>query len=110
LTKADIVNKVAEATGITKLETEAVIDGFISTIINSLKEGQHIDIRGFASFGIKEQKAKTARNPKTGELVEVEERIVPTVKISKQLKQSVSETLKARIADHPETKQEIINQ
>jgi len=94
MTKADIVNKVAEATGITKTETEAVIDGFIITIINALKNGESVDLRGFATFSVKKRKSKIARNPKTGETIELKERYVPTAKISKQFKLAVSESLK----------------
>jgi DNA-binding protein HU-beta len=96
LTKADIVNTVADATGITKIETEAVIDGFITTIINTLKQGQSIDIRGFATFTVKKHKEKLARNPKTGEVVKVKERFVPAVKLSKQLKYSVDDNLQMK--------------
>ena len=94
MTKADIVNSVANATGITKTETEAVIDGFIITIINALKNGQSVDLRGFATFTVKKRKSKMARNPKTGETIELKERYVPTIKISKQFKNSVSESMK----------------
>ena len=94
MTKADIINSVAAATGITKTETEAVIDGFIITIINTLKNGQSVDLRGFAAFTVKKRKSKIARNPKTGETIEVKERYVPTIKISKQFKNSVSESMK----------------
>ncbi len=94
MTKADIVNNVAAATGITKTETEAVIDGFIITIINTLKKGENVDLRGFATFTVKKRKSKIARNPKTGETIELKERYVPTVKISKQFKNAVSESVK----------------
>jgi DNA-binding protein HU-beta len=96
MTKAEIINAVAEATGITKIETEAVIDGFITTVINTLKEGVDVDIRGFASFTVKKHKGKKARNPKTGEIVDIKERFVPVVKISKQLKHSVDDNLKTK--------------
>ncbi|HMD13745.1 MAG TPA: HU family DNA-binding protein, partial [Bacteroidota bacterium] len=47
LTKADIVDHIASGTGLTKVETEAVVDGFIQTVIEALKEGKNIEIRGF---------------------------------------------------------------
>jgi DNA-binding protein HU-beta len=49
VTKADIVDVIASATGLTKVETEAVVDGFIQTVINAMKEGKNIEIRGFGS-------------------------------------------------------------
>ena len=93
MTKADIVDVIASATGLTKVETEAVVDGFISTVINSLKEGKNIEIRGFGSFKVKKRRGRMARNPRTGEQVRVEEHYVPLFKVSKELKGLVNENL-----------------
>lgn len=93
MTKADIVDIVAEATGLTKVETEAVIDGFLSTIKNSLKEGERVEFRGFGSFSVKKRMPKKARNPGTGEVVYLPERYVPTFKASKILKELVTKSL-----------------
>ena len=93
MTKADIVDIVAEATGLTKVETEAVIDGFLSTIKNSLQEGERVEFRGFGSFSVKKRMPKKARNPGTGEIVYLPERYVPTFKASKILKELVTKSL-----------------
>lgn len=55
MTKADIVEKVASGTGLTKLETEAIIEGFLNTVIHSLREGNGIEIRGFGSYKVKKK-------------------------------------------------------
>ncbi|MDP2208691.1 MAG: HU family DNA-binding protein [Bacteroidota bacterium] len=94
MTKADIVDVIASATGLTKVETEAVVDGFISTVINALKEGKNIEIRGFGSFKVKKRKGRMARNPRTGAQVQVDEHFVPLFKVSKELKSNVNENLK----------------
>lgn len=94
MTKADIVDVIASATGLTKVETEAVVDGFISTVINALKEGKNIEIRGFGSFKVKKRKGRMARNPRTGAQVLVDEHFVPLFKVSKELKTNVNENLK----------------
>lgn len=86
MTKADIVDKVAAGTGLTKLETEAIIEGFFKTVIEALKEGRGIEIRGFGSYKVKKKNARHARNPKTGEQVQVPEHFVPTFKFSKDFK------------------------
>jgi DNA-binding protein HU-beta len=86
MTKADIVDKVAIGTGLTKLETEAIIEGFFKTVIESLTEGKGIEIRGFGSYKVKKKNARHARNPKTGEQVQVPEHYVPTFKFSKDFK------------------------
>ena len=93
MTKADIVDIIAEATGLTKVETEAVIDGFLSTIKNSLQEGERVEFRGFGSFSVKKRMPKKARNPGTGEVVYLPERYVPTFKASKLLKEMITENL-----------------
>ena len=89
MTKADIVEKVAEGTGLTKLETEAIVEGFLNTVIQSLKEGKGIEIRGFGSYKVKKKNARYARNPRTGEKVFVDEHFVPVFKFSKEFKNTV---------------------
>ncbi len=94
MTKADIVDVIASGTGLTKVETEAVVDGFIQTVISSLRDGKNIEIRGFGSFKVKKRKGRVARNPRTGEQVQVDEHYVPIFKVSKDLKAVVNENLK----------------
>ncbi len=85
---------IASATGLTKVETEAVVDGFIQTVIDTMKQGKNIEIRGFGSFKVKKRKGRVARNPRTGEQVMVDEHFVPIFKVSKELKHLVDENLK----------------
>ena len=94
MTKADIVDVIASGTGLTKVETEAVVDGFIQTVIASLRDGKNIEIRVFGSFKVKKRKGRVARNPRTGEQVQVDEHYVPIFKVSKDLKSIVNENLK----------------
>lgn len=94
MTKADVVDHIAGGTGLTKVETEAVVDGFIQTVIEALKEGKNIEIRGFGSFRTKKRKGRIARNPRTGEQVKVEDHFVPVFKVSKELKTAVNENIK----------------
>jgi len=89
MTKADIVNIVAHATGLTKVDTEVVVDGFIATISDALQRGERIDFRGFGSFSLKLRKPKKARNPGTGEEISLPARIVPVFKPSKLLKNTI---------------------
>lgn len=97
MTKADIVDRVAAGTGLTKLETEAIIEGFFTTVIEALKEGRGIEIRGFGSYKVKKKNARNARNPKTGEKVFVEEHFVPTFKFSKEFKEIVNAGLSGKL-------------
>ena len=77
MTKQNIVNIVSEATGLTKVETEAVMNGVMSTIIDSLGRNERVELRGFGTFGVKHRKPKKARNPGTGESIFLPERHVP---------------------------------
>ncbi len=94
MTKADIVEVVAGGTGLTKLETEAIVEGFLNTVIQSLRAGKGIEIRGFGSYRVKKKNARYARNPRTGEKVYVEEQFVPVFKFSKDFKAAVDQGMK----------------
>ena len=93
MTKANIVDQVANATGLTKVETEAVFEGLINSIIDSLSNGERVDIRGFGSFIVKKRSARDAHNPATREVVKLKERFVPSFKVSKLLKDKVNKAL-----------------
>ncbi len=93
MTKADIIREVSDMTGLTKVEIEAVLEGVIVSIADSLKRGERIDIRGFGSFLVKQRAARDARNPATSEIVKLKERFVPLFKVSKILKEDVNKSL-----------------
>ena len=94
MTKADIVDRVALGTGLTKLETEAIVEGFFKTVIEALREGKGIEIRGFGTYKVKKKRARQARNPKSGAKVFVPEHFVPTFKFSKDFKEMVDKGMK----------------
>ena len=79
MTKADLVEQVAEAIGpgITKRDYALVIDGFLAAVKKALARGDSIEIRGFGTFRVRHRKGRMARNPRTGEPVEVLPRSVP---------------------------------
>ncbi len=85
MTKADIVEQIANATGLTKRDVAVVVDLLLETISKALAEREHIEIRGFGSFKVKTRRARVARNPRTGERVDVPEKIVPYFKASRDL-------------------------
>lgn len=95
-TKADLVSRIAEGTGLTKIEVEAVVEGLFKSIIESLQHSKGIEIRGFGSFRVKKRNAKHARNPITGEKVFVEEHYVPAFKFSKDFKALVDKGIKEK--------------
>ena len=91
MTKAQIVDRIAEATGLTKLETEAVVDGFMHTVIQAVVEGEGVELRGFGSFKAQQRAARTARNPRTNEPVPVAARTLPIFKPAGEFKRLVQE-------------------
>ena len=93
MTKADIIDQVASATGLTKVEIEAVMGGIITTIISALKQNDRVELRGFGTFGVKRRDPRKARNPGTGEVVYLPERYVPTFKPSRQLMTFINDAL-----------------
>lgn len=96
MTKADIVDEISKATGLTKIETKAVVDGVFSSIITSIAGGNRIELRGFGVYKSKSRKPRMARNPKTGEKVALEKRFVPVFKPSPEFRQKVNESMKAK--------------
>jgi integration host factor subunit beta len=91
MTKADLVDRVTAATGLTKRDVAVVVDRFIDAVGAALANGKHIEIRGFGSFKVKSRRARTARNPRTGATVEVPEKLVPYFKVSKELKKIIED-------------------
>ncbi len=90
MTKADIVDIISSSVGLTKVETEAVVNGFMETVIDAMKRGDNIELRGFGSFKVVKRAQRVARNPKTNEEVTVPEQYVPVLKISKEFKEAVN--------------------
>ncbi len=91
--KQDIVDNVANATGLTKVEVEAVLNESFSEIITALSNNEKIELRGFGTFSAKHRLPKKARNPKTGDPIFLPERYVPVFKPSKLMKKTVNEKL-----------------
>ncbi|MFQ5869607.1 MAG: HU family DNA-binding protein [Candidatus Zixiibacteriota bacterium] len=89
MTKAELVEKVAEKTGLTKNDVAVTVDTFLDSIKSAMENGSNIEIRGFGAFKIKERKARKARNPRTGEEVPVPSRKVPVFKPSNEFKSMV---------------------
>ncbi len=83
--KADIVELIVEKTGYTGANVKLIVQGFIDEVKNCLVEGKTLEIRGFGTFKVRNHKARKARNPKTGEEVQVPARKKVMLKVSKEL-------------------------
>lgn len=87
--KAALVDVVHEVIGGTKAVAERAVDALLDTIVNTLKEGGEVSIAGLGIFSTRDRAARTARNPKTGEPVQVPAMRVPKFKAAKALKDAV---------------------
>ena len=102
MTKADLVEQIAEAIGpgVTRRDCALVVDGFLNAIKHALAGGHGIEIRGFGTFKVRERKERMARNPRTGEPVLVPAHSTPVFKPSRFLRAQVAEggAVRARAA------------
>ena len=89
MNKQDVVAKIAKDTGMTKTAASAAIESLIDGVTRSLKRGDSVSFVGFGTFKISQRKARTARNPRTGEPIKIPKRRVPRFSAGKALKQAV---------------------
>lgn len=90
MTKADIVERVAECCGFTKKDAIDMVDSVFSILKNTLEDGEDIKISGFGKFEVKTKRARKGRNPQTGESIVIEARRILTFKPSTILKSSIN--------------------
>lgn len=90
MTKAHLVEEVARSTELTKKDAEVIVSTVLESIVDSLKEGDKIELRGFGSFRIRERGSRIGRNPKTGARVDVPSRKIPYFKPGKELRKRLN--------------------
>ncbi|HAM49403.1 MAG TPA: integration host factor subunit alpha [Nitrospiraceae bacterium] len=71
MTKADLIEKVTEKAGFTRADAEKATNALVESIIEALKTGENITLQGFGTFKVKDRPARKARNPRTGEEINV---------------------------------------
>lgn len=89
LTKADLVEAIAEDADITKADAERALSAFTETVTNALKRGKTVQITGFGTFERRSRKKRKARNPQTGEEITIAATKVAAFKPGKALKDAV---------------------
>lgn len=90
MTKAELVDEVARTIQVTKKQAETIVNVVFDSIVDSLRNGEKIELRGFGSFRLRSRKSRTGRNPKTGEKVEVPSKKIPYFKPGKELKELIN--------------------
>ncbi len=91
MTKADLVESIADRVGLSKKDSETVVNAVFQCIIDALAKGDKVELRGFGSFRTRDRQSRIGRNPKTGDRVDVPEKKVPFFKPGKNLKRLVNE-------------------
>lgn len=91
MTKADLVEIVAREADMTKKDVEQLVEIIFDSIVNTLNQGEKIELRGFGSFRVRERNARKGRNPKTGEPVEIPAKRVAYFKPGKDLKDIINQ-------------------
>lgn len=90
ITKQTLIQEIAKSTGFVRGDIKTVVEQFLELVGEKLVDGNTIEIRGFGTFACKPRKSRPARNPRTGETVIIDERLVPTFKFSSDIKNKIN--------------------
>ena len=89
MTKKEIVKTISDKIGLTQLQTKEIVQQTFDAIVDTLVEERRIELRNFGVFEVKKRAARKARNPRTGERVDVAEKYVVTFKPGKEMEEKV---------------------
>ncbi|WP_213423181.1 HU family DNA-binding protein [Bhargavaea massiliensis] len=89
MNKTDLVNSVAEATGLSRKDAVNAVESVFNTISDALAKGEKVQLIGFGNFEVRERAARKGRNPQSGEEIEIAASKVPAFKPGKALKDAV---------------------
>ena len=88
--KAELVEAVAESADLSKAAASRALDAMLGRITKALQDGDQVALIGFGTFAVKERSARTGRNPRTGEAINIDAAKVPGFKPGKALKDAVN--------------------
>ncbi len=94
MTKADIINDIAEKTGIEKVAVQASVEAFMKTVRNSMVAGENVYLRGFGSFIVKKRAEKTGRNISKNTTIIIPAHYIPAFKPAKTFAEKVKKNVK----------------
>jgi integration host factor subunit beta len=93
MTKSELVEAIAARANLTKSRAELVVNCVFNSMVESLQQGQGIEIRGFGSFTVRPYRPYAGRNPRTGQEVSVPAKRLPFFKVGKELREIVNASL-----------------
>ncbi len=91
MNKSELIEKVAQESGLTKKDTEKAVNNVFEVISEELAKGEKVQLIGFGTFETRERAAREGRNPSTGEVIQIEATRIPAFKAGKSLKEKVKE-------------------
>lgn len=92
MTKSELINALASKNpNLHHIDLERVVNTVFDEITNALEDGDRVELRGFGAFSVRERDARTGRNPRTGESVEVAAKRVPFFKAGKELRERLND-------------------
>ncbi|HUK12983.1 MAG TPA: HU family DNA-binding protein [Thermoanaerobaculaceae bacterium] len=89
MTKAEIIKVLADQVGLTRREAAEVLSVVLDGVVDAIREGEKVELRGFGSFRTRKRQARAGRNPRTGAQVQVPPKVVPYFKPGKQLRETL---------------------
>jgi len=95
MTKADLVDQVAETVQLPKSKIDAVLTQFLQSIMAALQAGETVELRGFGRFRLRQRQAREGRNPRTGDTVPIPAKAVPSFTAGKAFQELVQTTAAA---------------
>jgi len=101
MTKAELVERIAAKINLTKKDTERVVNIVFGSIIQSLAQGDKVELRGFGSFRVRSRDSRDGRNPRTGDTVSIPPKKVPFFKAGKELREMVDDKIPPRGQSFP---------
>lgn len=90
MNKTELIAAMAEVSGVSKKDTEAVLKAFTEVVSEELKKGEKVQLVGFGTFEVSERAAREGRNPATGEVMQIEAAKAPKFKAGKALKDMIN--------------------
>jgi DNA-binding protein HU-beta len=90
VTKSDLINAMAEKSGLSKTDTEGALKAFTEAVTDALKAGEKVALVGFGVFSVGDRAARTGQNPQTGAKIQIAAAKVPKFKAGKSLKDAVN--------------------
>lgn len=89
MNKTDLIDKLADHTGLSKVDAKRAVEAFTAIVMDSLAEGEEVVLVGFGTFAVSKRSARKGRNPQTGKEINIPARKVPKFKVGKAFKDLV---------------------